>query len=142
MTKVLITGATGNVGTEVIKSLQNLDHPLDIYAGVRNSTEDRNKIASYKVKFLQFDFTDFTTHNTALEGCDIVFLLRPLQNFRSKKNFKPINDTWKQKRWTATFYSPFTRRNFLHFGRRLLISSWRGATKFESRRHYLFTKTS
>ncbi len=40
MTQVLITGATGNVGTEVIKSLQNIDHPLDLYAGVRDLIAD------------------------------------------------------------------------------------------------------
>ncbi len=96
MTKVLITGATGNVGTEVIKSLQNIDHQLDIYAGVRYSNADTIKLANYKVKFSQFDFTDFTTYKTAVEGCDIVFLLRPPQISEVGKYFKPIIDTCKE----------------------------------------------
>lgn len=97
MTKVLITGATGNVGTEVIKTLQNIDHQLDIYAGVRNLTTDDNKLDNIKIKFAQFDFTDSTTYDTALDGCSILFLLRPPQISEVEKYFKPIIDTCKAK---------------------------------------------
>lgn len=96
MTKVLITGATGNVGTEVIKSLQNIDHQLDIYAGVRNLNEDRLKLSNYKVNFSLFDFTDVETYKTALDGCEILFLLRPPQISEVEKYFKPIIDTCKK----------------------------------------------
>ena len=96
MTKVLITGATGNVGTEVIKSLQNIDHLLDIYAGVRNSNEDRIKLSDYKVNFSPFDFTDLKTYQIALDGCEILFLLRPPQISAVEKYFKPIIDTCKE----------------------------------------------
>lgn len=95
MTKVLITGATGNVGTEVIKSFQNINHQLDIYAGVRNSNEDKIKLSDHKVKFKCFDFTDLKTYNTALESCDILYLLRPPQISEVEKYFKPIIDTCK-----------------------------------------------
>lgn len=97
MTKVLITGATGNVGTEVIKSLQNIDHQLDIYAGVRNSNEDRLKLSNYKVNFSLFDFTDVETYKTALDGCKILFLLRPPQISEVEKYFIPIIDACKDK---------------------------------------------
>ncbi|HSN62105.1 MAG TPA: NmrA family NAD(P)-binding protein [Ferruginibacter sp.] len=97
MTKVLITGATGNVGTAVIKSLQNIHHQLDIYAAVRNIKEDSIKFPDSNVKFLQFDFTDFSTYSTALQGCDILFLLRPPQISEVDKYFKPIIDTCKVK---------------------------------------------
>ena len=96
MTKVLITGATGNVGTEVIKSLQNIDHQLDIYAGVRNSNEDRLKLSNYKVNFTLFDFTAVETYKTALDGCEILFLLRPPQISEVEKYFKPIIDSCKE----------------------------------------------
>ena len=97
MTKVFITGATGNVGTEVIKSLQKIHHRLDIYAGVRNANEDRIKLSNHKVKFSKFDFTDLNTYNTALDGCDILFLLRPPQISEVEKYFKPLIDTCKEK---------------------------------------------
>ena len=96
MTKVLITGATGNVGTEVIKSLQNIDHQLEIYAGVRNLNEDRLKLSNYKVNFSLFDFTDVETYKTALDRCEILFLLRPPQISEVEKYFTPIVDTCKK----------------------------------------------
>ena len=93
MTKVLITGATGNVGTEVIKSFQNLNHQLDLYAGLRNLTTDGNKLDKFNIKFVQFDFTDSTTYETAFDGCGILFLLRPPQISEVEKYFNPIIDT-------------------------------------------------
>lgn len=93
MTKVLITGATGNVGTEVIKSLQNINHKLNIYAGVRDFYSDKTKLANYNIKCLQFDFKDSKSYKLALTGCDILFLLRPPQISEVKKYFKPIIKT-------------------------------------------------
>jgi len=97
MTKVLITGATGNVGIEVIKSLHNLNHHLDLYAGLRNLTTDGNKLDDFNINFAQFDFTDYTTYETALNGCGILFLLRPPQISEVEKYFKPIIDACKAK---------------------------------------------
>lgn len=93
MKKVLITGATGNVGLEVIKSLQNFDHHFNIYAGVRNLKEDKNKLAKYNIQYLTFDFTDIKSFEPALMGCEILFLLRPPQISTVKKFFKPLIQT-------------------------------------------------
>ena len=93
MTKVLITGATGNVGTEVIRSLQQIDHTLDLFAGVSDTGTAKVRLANYNVKVLQFDFLDTNTYNTALEGCDILFLLRPPQISDVEKYFNPIINT-------------------------------------------------
>ncbi len=97
MTKVLITGATGNVGKAVIKSLQTIDHQLDLYAGVKNVSADKIKLDNDKIKYSQFDFTDFKTYKTALDGCDILFLLRPPQISEVEKYFKPLLDICNEK---------------------------------------------
>ncbi|MDX2278645.1 MAG: NmrA family NAD(P)-binding protein [Saprospiraceae bacterium] len=93
MTNVLITGATGNVGTAVLAALQNIDHSLDVYAGVRNVNTDKVKLAQYKIKFSPFDFTDISTYANALGGCDVLFLLRPPQISEVKKYFQPMLET-------------------------------------------------
>ena len=97
MTKALITGSTGNVGLEVIKSLQKIDHQLDLYAGVRYINADKIKLNNYKVNFSHFNFTDSKTYNLALNDCDVIFLLRPPQISEVEKYFKPIIETCKDK---------------------------------------------
>ena len=47
----------GIVGTAVIKSLQNIDHQLDLYAGIRDVVADKNKLDGFTIKFSPFDFS-------------------------------------------------------------------------------------
>ncbi len=90
MAKVLITGATGNVGIAVLKALQSIPHTLSVYAGVRDLAADKAALANYNVSTVLFDFMDATTYNAALTGCDVLFLLRPPQISNVEKYFKPI----------------------------------------------------
>lgn len=92
MKNIFITGATGNVGMEVIKSLDKLDHTFEIYAGIFNVEKDKPKLKDYKLNTLYFDFTDVGTYKTALNNCDILFLLRPPQLSEVEKYFKPLID--------------------------------------------------
>ena len=94
--KILITGATGNIGVEVIKSLQRFVNQLDIVAGVRDIEKDRQKLSGYKVGFKPFDFENPVTYLTALRQCDTLFLLRPPQLSDVGKYFKPLIDTARE----------------------------------------------
>ena len=97
MQKVLITGATGNVGLEVIKALHQLPHQRSIVAGVRNLAEDRERLAAYNVQLVKFDFTDLSTYRAALADCAILFLLRPPQITAVEKYFKPLLDLARER---------------------------------------------
>ncbi|GAB3176100.1 NmrA family NAD(P)-binding protein [Telluribacter humicola] len=91
MTRVLITGATGNVGIAVIEALHGLDHQLDLYTGVRNPEEDQPVLHKYRHLTVQrFDFTDPLTYGPALQTCDILFLLRPPQISDVEQYFDPL----------------------------------------------------
>jgi len=92
MKNILITGATGNVGVEVIKSLHKLHYTFKIYAGVFNVDKGTPKLKDYDINILHFDFTDAATYKTALAICDILFLLRPPQLSEVKKYFNPLID--------------------------------------------------
>ena len=93
MTKILITGATGNVGKEVIKALSKIENGFTVIAGIRDLKNDKTKLAENKVTFQKFDFTDQNTYGAALQNCDILFLLRPPQISDVEKYFKPIIGT-------------------------------------------------
>jgi len=97
MGKILITGATGNVGMEVIKSLANLNHNDQVYSGVRNVQADKQKLESFNAQHLQFDFTNCDTFEPALTNIDILFLLRPPQISEVQKYFKPLIESAVKK---------------------------------------------
>ncbi len=92
MANVLITGATCNVGMEVIKSLERVSNSLNIYAGIRNVETDKLKLSVYKINFVRFDFTNIQSYEGCLQNIDILFLLRPPQISQVKKYFKPLID--------------------------------------------------
>jgi len=96
MTKVLITGATGNVGIEVVAALKKLDHRLEIYAGVRDPEFLNEKLTTFNLKTIKFDFTNVETFLPALKDVDMLFLLRPPQISEVKKYFAPLIEAAKK----------------------------------------------
>lgn len=90
MQRILITGATGNVGMEVIKSLLELSSDVEIVAGCRDTTQDKQTLLHYNVSIQKFDFTDIATYRPALENCHVLFLLRPPQISDTEQYFKPL----------------------------------------------------
>jgi uncharacterized protein YbjT (DUF2867 family) len=91
--KVLITGATGNVGIEVVSALKKLDHHLEIYAGVRDLEIGNDKLSDFDLKLIKFDFVDIDTFLPAIKNIDVLFLLRPPQISDVKKYFAPLIKT-------------------------------------------------
>lgn len=77
--KILITGASGNIGQELIHFLyQNHSITVDIIAGIRSLAMPPKSLSKYsKLQYVHFDFTNPNTFNQALDGVQTVFLLRP-----------------------------------------------------------------
>ena len=96
MVKVLITGATGNVGIEVISALKNINHQLEIYAGVRDIEFGNEGLTSFDIKKIKFDFTNSETFVPALHTIDLLFLLRPPQISDVNKYFEPLIEIAKK----------------------------------------------
>lgn len=91
MSKILITGATGNIGVEVIRFLYGIDTSHRIIAGVRNIEKAKNEFKSCpELNYVHFDFEDFNTFESALAGIDRIFLLRPPHISNVDKYFKPL----------------------------------------------------
>ena len=96
MTNILTTGATGNVGIEVLTALKQLIYPIEIFAGVRDTKSGNEKLVNFRVKTIQFDFTNSATFNNAFQNIDILFLLRPPQISDVNKYFAPLIKAAKQ----------------------------------------------
>lgn len=72
--KILVTGASGNVGSYVVKELLNMGE--QVVAAVTD-IQKPEKFFGDKVEAGYFDFTDKSTFDKALENIDRVFLMRP-----------------------------------------------------------------
>jgi len=96
MTKVLITGATGNVGIEVVSALKKLEHQLHIIAGVRDPAYNNEKLADFNVEIIKFDFRNSETFLPAIQNIDLLFLLRPPQISDVIKYFAPLIEIAKK----------------------------------------------
>ena len=73
-TNILVTGARGNVGREVVRLLWDLDYPVT--AAVRNPLGASESIGS-NVRCVPFDFTNPDTFTDAFAGINKLFLVRP-----------------------------------------------------------------
>lgn len=98
MKRILITGATGNVGMAVIKALTENKVPLTIMAGVRDLEADKKKLDAYQVSLVKFDFMDSATYDDALNDCDLLFLMRPPPISNTKKYFFPLIESAKKSK--------------------------------------------
>ena len=62
MSKILITGATGNIGFEVIRFLKKKDSSNKVIAGVRDIERAKSIFEDYPtLEYVHFDFEDSNT---------------------------------------------------------------------------------
>ena len=90
MTKILITGALGNVGVAVLQSLRKINHQAVIYAGVREKDLNNEIPLLYAAIPILFDITKVETFDSTFKKVDILFLLRPPAIANVKKYFTPL----------------------------------------------------
>ena len=74
VSNILVIGATGNVGREVVRLLSVVDYPVT--AAVRNIIDAQKSFGS-NVRCVPFDFTNPHTFTDAFAGINKLFLVRP-----------------------------------------------------------------
>lgn len=98
MSNILITGATGNIGLEVIRFLSKMNASNKIIAGVRNIEKAKKVFKNYPtLDYVPFDFENLDTFDTALTGIEKIFLLRPPHISDVDKYFRPLISMIKKK---------------------------------------------
>ncbi len=88
MSSILITGANGNVGSEVAQHLTQKNIPFLV------TTHKQQEVSEGKV---YFDFEQAQTFLPAFEGVEKLFLIRPPQISDAKKYFLPLIQAAKQQ---------------------------------------------
>lgn len=94
MSKYLITGASGNIGKYVVEELLKLDKNVKL--AVRNIDNLQNDDSREK-EHVKLDFLDNSTFENALEGVKAIFLIRPPQLAKPKKDMMPFLKKAKEK---------------------------------------------
>lgn len=90
--KILVTGATGNVGTYVVNELLEMSEA--VVAGGRDISRIE-KVFDKAVKAVTFDFTNPSTYKNALTGVDRIFLMRP-PHIGDPEDLYPFIDALKE----------------------------------------------
>ena len=93
--KILVTGATGNVGRELIKFL--LEEEVEVYAADISKEIVKIRFGD-KVQYRKLNFYDKKTFESCLKDIDKVFLMRPPQIGEVKKYMFPFIDLIKKKK--------------------------------------------
>lgn len=73
-TRILITGAPGNVGTEVVRELQELNILFRVAA---RDAQHARKVLGSNIEIVDFDFLNSDTYESAFKGIEHLFLVRP-----------------------------------------------------------------
>ena len=84
---IFITGATGNVGAEIVRQLSAGEHPIRI--AQRNVQPSSNS----SVEYIEFDFQKPSTFAPAFQGVKKVFLMRPPALSQVKTYIYPAIDS-------------------------------------------------
>ena len=93
MKNILVTGASGNIGYEIIRGLHEIGSPHRIIAADYNISRAKEALTGFlTLEFRKLDFADPATFKDALKDIDIVFLLRPPQLADVSKYFEPFVD--------------------------------------------------
>ncbi|CAA9236274.1 MAG: hypothetical protein AVDCRST_MAG56-1218 [uncultured Cytophagales bacterium] len=90
-TKILVTGATGNVGAATIAHLlAQYAGAVEVTAAVQDVTRARQALLHPELRFVRFNFEDLSTVKAALAGMDKLFLLRPPQLADVRQYLEPV----------------------------------------------------
>ena len=82
--KILLLGATGKIGSQIVKELQK--RAIQPRIGVRNPEKARELLGEY-LQVVPFDFSDINSFAPALEGVSRLFFIAPMKEPEHPVNF-------------------------------------------------------
>jgi uncharacterized protein YbjT (DUF2867 family) len=94
MTKILVTGATGNVGFYVVEEL--IKREIKVKAAVTNLDKGMKVFSNMNVETVKLDFLKKETYAKALEDVTEIFLMRPPQLAKPKEDILPFLEEAKK----------------------------------------------
>ena len=94
MTKVLVTGSTGNIGSFVVEKL--IEKGVKVKAAVRDLEKGHTFFSNNEIELAKFDLLNKETYDEALYGVTKIFLMRPPQLAKPKEELLPFLEAAKK----------------------------------------------
>lgn len=96
MKRILITGATGNIGIEVVHYLHESNPDAEIVVAVRNIEKAKKTFKNYSnLEYRKFDFENEHIYSSAFDQIAVLFLLRPPHISDVEAVFSPLLNSAK-----------------------------------------------
>lgn len=93
MDKILITGATGNIGLSTVRFLlRQPERDFEVVAAVRDIEQAKKIEGLSQASLVKFEFDEPATYSAALEGVSKLLLIRPNQVSDVSKHIFPFLD--------------------------------------------------
>lgn len=91
MKRILVTGATGNIGLEVVHYLSEMNSGSEVCLAVRKKNRVKETFKNFpNFPLRQFDFENEDSYSEAFKKVDILFLLRPPHISDVEMVFRPL----------------------------------------------------
>lgn len=94
MTKILVTGATGNIGSFVVENL--ITKGFEVKAAVTNEEKGKIFFKNKNIEVVEFNFICEETYGNALKNVKKIFLVRPPQLAKPDQEILPFLTTAKK----------------------------------------------
>ena len=86
--RVLVTGATGFIGSNLVSRLESTTKDLDLQAITRSADKLKKKIGDLSIEIIEADVMDYSSLTKALKGCDVAYYLIHSMEGSSTKEWK------------------------------------------------------
>jgi uncharacterized protein YbjT (DUF2867 family) len=86
--RVLVTGATGFIGSNLVSQLCSTHADLSIRAMSRNSEKLKNKVGDLRIEIVEANVKDYASLKNALKDCDVAYYLIHSMEGSSAKEWK------------------------------------------------------
>jgi uncharacterized protein YbjT (DUF2867 family) len=94
VTKILVTGSTGNIGRFVVEKL--MEKGIKVKAAVRDIEKGKTIFSEHEIELVKFDLLNPETYIEALNGIKKIFLMRPPQLAKPKEDILPFLELAKK----------------------------------------------